>query len=395
MRILVVDDERVIREGMETIIDWERLGCQKLTMAESADQALKFLEKEMFDLVITDIYMSHISGIQLAKCIKKQWPMIKVIILSAYEDFNYAREAIEAGVFKYLLKPIVPEELEEALLEAMERVSSERKVRETVLEREKLMDTFRPQLVRDCWKDILRGEISNESDFVQRTQLAGIQHKKTPLCCMLVQRDKLTELPSDIFYKSVCTKSRQIFGESEYCVQMSDKKIAVLLTASPSFPNLMEFCYLVEKEIQQNITAASGRMVEEWWNLSSSLRDAAMILETRMEENTNLIAASLRLIDKNIDREDFGVNDLAEELHVSSSYFSRLFKKNMEMTCIEYITRKRIEKAKELLEHTDIKHQDIAQAVGYANVHYFSMQFKKYTGETPGHFRKRVTYQNV
>ena len=73
-----------------------------------------------------------------------------------------------------------------------------------------------------------------------------------------------------------------------------------------------------------------------------------------------------------------------------SGYFSRLFKKQMGITCIEYLTQKRIERARKLLERTEMKHQAIAQAVGYASVYYFSLQFKKQTGETPGQYRKRV-----
>ena len=73
-----------------------------------------------------------------------------------------------------------------------------------------------------------------------------------------------------------------------------------------------------------------------------------------------------------------------------ANYFSRLFKKQMGITCIEYLTQKRIERARKLLERTEMKHQAIAQAVGYASVYYFSLQFKKQTGETPGQYRKRV-----
>lgn len=157
MKILFVDDEKIIREGMAELIDWEKLGCDKPAMAESADKALRLLREEPFDLVITDIYMSKMSGIELAKQIRESWPSVKVMLLSAYEDFGYAREAIEAGVFKYLLKPVVPEEMEQAVLEAMKRVRSDRIVQEQVLETEKIVKVYRPQLARDFWRAVLRG----------------------------------------------------------------------------------------------------------------------------------------------------------------------------------------------------------------------------------------------
>ena len=114
-KTLFVDDERLIREGISNLIDWERITGQELTLAENAKVALKYLEHEKYEIVISDIYMQDMNGIELAKCIKGKWPDVVVILLSAYEDFDYARKAIEAGVFKYLLKPVIPEELEDAV----------------------------------------------------------------------------------------------------------------------------------------------------------------------------------------------------------------------------------------------------------------------------------------
>lgn len=121
-KTLFVDDERLIREGISNLIDWERITGQELTLAENAKVALKYLEHEKYEIVISDIYMQDMNGIELAKCIKGKWPDVVVILLSAYEDFDYARKAIEAGVFKYLLKPVIPEELEDAVNEAISQV---------------------------------------------------------------------------------------------------------------------------------------------------------------------------------------------------------------------------------------------------------------------------------
>ena len=121
-KTLFVDDERLIREGISNLIDWERITGQELTLAENAKVALKYLEHEKYEIVISDIYMQDMNGIELVKCIKGKWPDVVVILLSAYEDFDYARKAIEAGVFKYLLKPVIPEELEDAVNEAISQV---------------------------------------------------------------------------------------------------------------------------------------------------------------------------------------------------------------------------------------------------------------------------------
>ena len=155
----------------------------------------------------------------------------------------------------------------------------------------------------------------------------------------------------------------------------------------------MLFSYLFGSEIHQEVQAAAGRLARDWMEISLSFKDAEAVLKAggRLgQDGENLVFQSIKLIEEHLSQEDFGVNDIAQRLHVSAGYFSRLFKKQMGITCIEYLTQKRIERARKLLERTEMKHQAIAQAVGYASVYYFSLQFKKQTGETPGQYRKRV-----
>lgn len=230
--------------------------------------------------------------------------------------------------------------------------------------------------------------------------LAEIQPGGGPMSCMAIRLDGGQDrnsgqdrLSGEAFRMAVFHAASSAFGGCVECVRLSEGQAAVLLRFQPSGAALMEFSRFLEEELHQKVRIAVGRMVDDWMELPSSLRDAGMVLEAGAEggqEAGRLIARSVQMIDENIGQEEFGVNDISEALHVSPGYFSRLFKRQMGLTCIEYITGKRIERAKQLLEHTNIKHQAIAQAVGYSNVYYFSMQFKKHTGETPGQYRKRV-----
>jgi len=387
---LFVDDEKIIREGMEAIINWDRIGCQKLVMAENGSRALAIMETEVFDLVITDIYMQKMSGIDLARQIRARWPKVKVIILSAYEDFGYAREAIEAGVFKYLLKPIVPEEMEAAVMEAMEQVHSDQQIRNQVIESEKIVSIYRPQMARDFWKALIRKEILNEEILHNRLQMAGIVLTGEPLCCLVLTIENGQE---EVIFKAA---ERTILENLETCVGyvVPDRSItAAVLTARPDDRQLLYLLRLLEERIKQPVRSTCGRMVSDILDLYLSMADAVEILRSESDKSPvldDLIGASMRLIEENLGNEEFGVNDVARAFHVSAGYFSRVFKKNVGITCIEYLTGKRIEKAKELLVHTNMKHESIAGAVGYSNVHYFSIQFKKQTGETPGQFRKRA-----
>lgn len=399
MNILFVDDEKVIREGMKSVINWEKIGCQKLVMAENATRALEILEKESFDLVITDIYMQKMSGIELAKKIHISWPWIMIIILSGYEDFHYAREAIEAGVCKYLLKPIIPMELENAVQQAIQQAKTNRQIKKQVKESEEFIHIFRPQLAADFWRALLKNELSDERDLERRKDLIGIdQFPGDGLCCVVVIWERREDLGWEELLKKTAEAAKSAFSQYMDAVRVESEKMVLLLTYQPDSSRLLLFSYLLGTEIHQEVRAAAGRLVREWRDLSLSMNDAEVILQIAKNvgiEGENLVFRSMKLIEEYLSQEEFGVNDLAERLHVSAGYLSRIFKKQMGITCIEYLTQKRIERAKELLEHTDMKHQLIAQAVGYSNVYYFSVQFKKQTGETPGQYRKRTGRKDV
>ena len=126
MRILIVDDEHIVRKGMKAIIEkadpeWEVVGQEA-----DGSGALRFMKKEVPDVLITDIRMSAIDGIQLAKTAREKWPEMIILIVSGYGEFEYAKEAVRFGALDYLLKPTAPAELIRVLKNA-ENVMQNRK----------------------------------------------------------------------------------------------------------------------------------------------------------------------------------------------------------------------------------------------------------------------------
>jgi len=109
--ILLVDDEEVIRKGLEHVVAWEDLGYTVVGAVASGEEALRFLEKEPIDVILADIRMPRISGIELARLVKLNYPETRVVILSGYDNFSYAQNAIRYGVYHYLLKPCAEEEI--------------------------------------------------------------------------------------------------------------------------------------------------------------------------------------------------------------------------------------------------------------------------------------------
>ena len=114
-KILIVDDERMIRLGIERTIQWEKLKIGQVFTAASAQQAIHIIQENRPDIMITDINMTEMSGLDLIGELKDNDQEMRIIILTGYERFEYARKALQLQVHDFLLKPIDEEELSESI----------------------------------------------------------------------------------------------------------------------------------------------------------------------------------------------------------------------------------------------------------------------------------------
>ena len=110
--VMIVDDEKYVRMGIKEETDWALIGCEVVAEAANGEEALAKAEETRPDLVISDIRMPKMDGIELAEKLIEKYPAIKVIFLTAYNEFEYARQAVRIGVSDYLLKPFKDGELE-------------------------------------------------------------------------------------------------------------------------------------------------------------------------------------------------------------------------------------------------------------------------------------------
>lgn len=120
--LLLVDDERTILNGLAYNIDWEETGFTGVYKAYSAKEALEILEKYRIDVVVSDISMPDMDGIELCRHVRVSWPMSKIIFLSGHRDFDYARQAVELNVYQYLVKPVAYEDLQSTVSGALDEV---------------------------------------------------------------------------------------------------------------------------------------------------------------------------------------------------------------------------------------------------------------------------------
>ena len=126
IKVFLVEDEYAIREGIKKSIRWERDGFELVGEAGDGEVAFPKILKTKPDILITDIRMPFMDGLELSRLVKKEMPGIKIVVLSGYDDFNYAREAISIGVEEYILKPVSEESLMEELRKLADLVRAER-----------------------------------------------------------------------------------------------------------------------------------------------------------------------------------------------------------------------------------------------------------------------------
>lgn len=126
MKVFLVEDEFIVREGIKNNIDWGANGFEFCGEASDGELAFPMIKKERPDIVITDIRMPFMDGLELSRLIKKEFPNTRIMILSGYEEFEYAKTAIQIGVEEYLLKPINGEELLKAVRRVADKIQEER-----------------------------------------------------------------------------------------------------------------------------------------------------------------------------------------------------------------------------------------------------------------------------
>lgn len=145
-KVLLVDDEKPVLDNMRKVIKWEECGFSVCGTADCGEQACELLEKMEVNLVITDVMMPQMNGIQLAEYIGSHFPKTEMIIISGYDEFDYAQSAMRAGVMEYITKPTNPTELETALKNAARRIQRRENTDQNIIQLKKEVEKRKPLL---------------------------------------------------------------------------------------------------------------------------------------------------------------------------------------------------------------------------------------------------------
>lgn len=173
LKIFLAEDEVVVRETIKRMIPWEELGFELVGEAADGEMALPLLIRQQPDLLITDIKMPFMDGLTLARLAKKEIPGLKVVILSGYDDFNYAKQAIGIGVEDYLLKPITKNALIERLSEIRSRYEHEKTQKEYYEKFQREMRAYEKNSSRDFFEALVGGSM-DMMEVYKRAEKLGL-----------------------------------------------------------------------------------------------------------------------------------------------------------------------------------------------------------------------------
>ena len=535
-KLMIVDDEAVIRKGLVNFIQWDAIGCQLVSEASNGLEAIEKIKEASPDIIITDVKMPGLNGIGLAKHIYENRLPIKVIILSGYADFSYAQSALKYGVVDFVLKPAEPEQLAEAVLKARQAMDLQKQNELKLNGLEGRVSQSLPELQEKLLRDIIDGLVRNQALLAKKASELGItamqdyyvlayeledtggsRHQpgaeyenvsilninnflsgafnghthflvsmdKSHLCsivafdptcvnnCMHLllnicgeilrsvnsfmkfsisigissSHKSLTELP-EAYKEALSALSSKFYIDGESCISiytsytnnmahadrmlvnsyleriirclLDDRMEASAALIHELFEKLrsdkqpieyiknmgIHLCSSFETllsgydtSLSECMPNGSGIYVEILQSRSiGCLRDiltgvvnsTAAFLTNRSKQNSMIINKVLDYIRDNY-KSPITLQQLADHVHVNSSYLSRLFKKKTGETITDAIIKFRIEKAKELLLNTNLKTYEVAAEVGIDDPPYFSVIFKKYTGISPKDYARSTT----
>ena len=174
-KIVIVDDDILIRKGIRNVIRWKDLECEICAEASSGEEALKVIEEVKPDIVITDIKMPNMDGIELIDRIKRTIPQCKIVILTAYREFEYAQRAIKIGAFDFLLKPTKVEDIINVIKKAINEIKKEKTIVEELEKINSILKEKLPVLRENFLFNVIFEMIQNEDEILQMASLYEIE----------------------------------------------------------------------------------------------------------------------------------------------------------------------------------------------------------------------------
>lgn len=344
MKVLLVDDDYIALEGVSKMLHWDKFEGQVIGCVSDGLEAISVIQQQVPDVVISDIKMPRMDGIELAQYLYTNHRSVRIILLSGHGEFEYAQKALQYRVFSYILKPITRTKVEE-LEEQLIHINNELKTKNT-----------------------LRNLSSNDD---LQTRIVAILNKGS------------TKELQDLVYS----------GEVASAL-LNDREGTLGIT-------LLNWLFSHQKEIGKNqilLSELKKKCFEDYWTLKTpqERRDFLLscYLETmsysesqKSEHIKPIVSRCIQIIHQQFRDPFFNISQLADQMNISPPYLSTIFKKYTGQNISSYLSQQRLTHAQNLLKDVSIPIQDVCVQSGYEDPHYFARVFKNKTGVTPSEYR--------
>ena len=344
IKVLLVDDDYLALEGLCRMLHWDDFNGELSGCATDGIEAISMIEDNPPDVVVADIKMPRMNGIELSRYLYENHRGTRIILLSGHSEFEYAQKALQYRVTDYILKPVTRQKIKE-------------------------LETLLMKIDRDL------------AAKKQIRRLAGSEALKDRLLSLLRRGDEKPVY--DFLHDGVLAEAL-----------LHD-------TAGTLGSTLLNYTFAYQSEIgkdKSDLEELKKKSMDEYWRMSSPpervsylysrCRELMSYARNRKSEYEQpIVAHCIQVIQNSFSEPGFNISQLADRANLSLPYLSTVFKQAMGQTISSYLSRQRLLRAQELLRDISIPIKDVCAQSGYEDPHYFARSFKKQTGMTPSEYR--------
>jgi two-component system, response regulator YesN len=397
-KVLIADDEPKIRRGLRATVEQIRPDMQVVAEAEDGEMALALVQREKPDILMVDVRMPFLNGLDLIQKINDVWRDCVIIVVSGHDEFEYAQRALKLKVFEYVLKPVPQDVLAAVLQRAEEELTTARRRNHYLSwardQLEKNMPILREQLLRD-W---IHGRLSR-SEIQEQASFLGVTTAGYRMIALIHVMERLhgAELPQEKDRRIEMFAARRVVDEalrsfSPVTVFLDDQEDVVALTGPASVQGWAQAIEVVESRAAGSLThglvIAHAPIPEDGMEGLAEIYEGLSAEVARRSGHRSFVLQAQNYIDSNYGKPELTLEEVACAVQVSPGYLSRLLKRETGFSFVDYLTRVRITKAVHLMSDPAMKVYEVAEAVGYQSQHYFSRAFKRVFGRSPMEYRK-------
>lgn len=402
IKVLIADDEPRIRRGIKNTINWEEEGFELIGEAEDGEEALNMAKEKKPDILLLDICMPFLNGIQLIEELNKVLCNPVVIIISGHDEFSYTQAALRLKVFDYILKPIDRYNFRALIFKAKEEVILRKKKNEKESFNNMILENNISYLKDNFFKAWISGKL-NSDELKIKMENFNINYSNNMGLSLIKILEKnfvgmVNKNERELISYGIINLSKEVMSNFKnlYVFPYSSSRVVILCNVES---------IILWKEILVDLEGKITSLFKIDIIIESSLlsNDPMKIKETFNKLKSNVLEKSKKTpivleVEKYIEKyygdEDLSIEKVSNKLGISQTYLTRLLKKELGMNFIDYLTYIRIQNSIELMKEPSIKIYEISRLVGYSTQHYFSSVFKKHIGMSPNDYRMRINNEN-